>query len=162
MRRLGVLTLAFAALAIAEIAVLVVVAGQIGVGWTVLAMLATSLAGAWLLRREGARAWRRLREAAVAGRPPGGEATRGLVGMASAVLLLLPGFLTDVVGLLLLVPGVRAVGARLVQGFAERRLPSAAAGDLFGPRRVRVSRPAQAGWDTRAPSSPVVEGEVVD
>jgi len=162
MRRLGVLALTVAALAIAEIAVLIVVAARIGVGWTLLAMLATSLAGSWLLRREGARAWRRFRTAAAAGRPPGGEATRGLVGVASAVLLLLPGFLTDAVGLLLLVPGVRAGGARLVQGFAERRLPPAAAGDLFGPRRVRVSRPAQAGWDTRPPSSPVVEGEIVD
>jgi UPF0716 protein FxsA len=168
MRPLGVVTLALVGCAVAEIAVLVLVAGQIGVGWTMLAMLATSLLGSWLLRREGVRAWRRFRAAAAAGGPPGREVSHGLLGLLSALLLALPGFLTDAVGLLLMAPPVRTGGVRLIERWAEHRLPSAAAGDLFGPRKVRVRRgPASPpGSPAAAPSSvvggEVVEGEVVD
>src|SRR5262245_6602603 len=89
---------------LAEIAVLALAIRWIGVGWTVLLVLATSLLGGWLLRREGGRAWRRFREAAQAGRAPGAEASDGVLGLVGAILLILPGFLTDLAGLALLLP----------------------------------------------------------
>ena len=147
------------ALAIAEIAGFVVVAKLIGVAWTLLLVLATTTLGVWLMRREGVRGWRRFRTAAESG-PPGHEATDGLVGLTASVLLVVPGLVTDVAGLLLLVPPLRAAARAGMQRSAERRLSSAAAGDLFGPRRVRVQRDSPGNGPSV--SGPVIDGEVVD
>lgn len=167
-----------------EVAALVAVAHLIGLAWTLLLLVALSVLGGWLLRREGVRAWRRFRTAAQSG-PPGRHVTDGVVGLGGALLLAVPGFVTAALGLFLLLPPVRALARAGLQRFAERRLSSAAAGDLFGPRRVRVRRgdpvrpasptspgtsgstpdqlvrgPAAPGPATTGPS--VVEGEVVD
>lgn len=173
MRRAVAVAVLFAAvLAAAEIIVFVVVAHQIGALAAALILVATSLAGAWLLRGEGVRGWRRFRTAAASGQPPGPAAASGLVGLIGAVLLLVPGFVTDVVGLLLVTPPVRRVAAIGAQRLAERRLSPAAAGSLFGPRRVRVrtgpprrptpsdSGTADGSDDTGRP--PAIEGEIVD
>jgi UPF0716 protein FxsA len=148
-----------------EIVLFVLVARWLGVGPTVLLVLATSLLGGWLLRSAGLRAWRGLRAAATAGRPPGQEVSQGLLGLLSGLLLVLPGFLTDVLGLALLAPPVRRVAGRGVQRLAERRMPSALAGDVFGPRRVRVRRgPAHQPTPGGAPppGEAPIEGEIVD
>ncbi|HEX6500490.1 MAG TPA: FxsA family protein [Micromonosporaceae bacterium] len=172
-RAVALAVLVAAALAAAEITVFVLVAHQIGALSAVLVLVATSLAGAWLLRREGVRGWRRFRTAAASGQPSGPVAAGGLVGLIGAVLLLVPGFVTDAVGLVLLTPpGRRAAGVG-VQRVAERRLSPAAAGSLFGPRRVRVRtgaprRPGSppdtgAGTGTGADGRPAaIEGEIVD
>jgi UPF0716 protein FxsA len=151
--------LSLLALGIAEIAGFVVVAKLIGVAWTLLLVLLTTALGVALMRREGVRGWRRFRAAAESG-PPGREATDGLVGLTASVLLVVPGFVTDAAGLLLLVPPVRAVARAGMQRSAERRMSSAAAGDLFGPRRVRVRRDGPG--DGPTVSGPVIDGEVVD
>lgn len=148
-----------------EIVLFVLVARWLGVAPTILLVLATSLLGGWLLRRGGLRAWRGLRAAGVAGRPPGPEVSQGLLGLLSGALLVVPGFLTDLVGLVLLAPPVRRVAGRGVQRIAERRLSSATAGDLFGPRRVRVRRgPAYEPTPGAAPppGGAPIEGEIVD
>lgn len=149
--------------AAAEVAVFILVGHWIGWGWTLLLVLAASLAGAALLQRESVEAWRRLREAARSGRPPGGQVIEGLVGLIGALLLAVPGLLTGVVGGLLLVPPLRRLAGREVERRAERRLPSATAGDLFGPRRVRVrvrrDQPRPAEPDGGA--GPTIEGEIV-
>jgi UPF0716 protein FxsA len=150
---------------IVEIVLFILVAHWLGVGLTILLVLATSLLGAWIVRTAGLRAWRRLRAAGMAGRPPGPEVSRGLLGLLSGLLLVLPGFLTDAVGLMLLAPPVQRVAGRGVQRFAERRMSSAAAGNLFGPRRVRVRRgeayrPAPDG--PPPPGGAPIEGEIVD
>jgi UPF0716 protein FxsA len=156
-RRLGLIALVLLVVGVLEFALLVFVAHRIGLLLTVLLVLATSLLGSWLLRREGVRAWRALRAAADAGRPVGAEAAAGVVGLLSAVLLVLPGFLTDVVGLVLLVPLTRRAAGAGVRGLAERRFSPALAGDLFGPRRVRVRRGAPVP-DDEGP----IEGEIID
>jgi UPF0716 protein FxsA len=150
---------------IVEIVLFILVAHWLGVGLTILLVLATSLLGAWIVRTAGLRAWRRLRAAGMAGRPPGPEVSRGLLGLLSGLLLVLPGFLTDAVGLALLAPPVQRVAGRGVQRIAERRMSSAAAGNLFGPRRVRVRRgeayrPAPDG--PPPPGDAPIEGEIVD
>jgi UPF0716 protein FxsA len=153
-----------------EIIVFVLIARLTGFGSAFLLVLLASMAGLLLLRREGMRAWRRFRTATDAGAPPGVQATDGVVGLAGAVLLAIPGLLTGLVGLLLILPPGRPIARRWLTVWAERRLPSAAAGDLFGPRRVRVRRgPA---YPERGPVPPqdrippatggAIEGEIVE
>ncbi|HEU4426070.1 MAG TPA: FxsA family protein [Pilimelia sp.] len=161
---------ALAAGVVVEIVVFVLVARWLGLPAAVLLFLITTVLGVLLLRREGVRAWRRFRAAAEAGRPPGTQATDGLVGLVGALLLVLPGFVTDVVGLLLLFPPVRVLARGQVQRMAERRMPSMMAGDVFGPRRVRVRArrprpdPSHPPADPAPPGSPpsaAIEGEIV-
>jgi UPF0716 protein FxsA len=163
MRGLGVAAIGGFLLVIVEITVFVLVAQAIGWGWAIIAGLATSVIGAMLVKREGVRAWRRFRAALNEGRPAGGEVSDGLTGLLGALLLIIPGFVTDAAGLLLLAPPVRAYAGRQVRRAAEQRISAAAAGDLFGPRVVRASR--SDGPATHAGpggSDPVVDGEVVE
>ncbi|WP_051799535.1 FxsA family protein [Catenuloplanes japonicus] len=157
--------LGIAALMIAEIAAFIVVAQQIGYFWTILAGLVLSTAGAAVLRREGLRGWRRFRDASRAGRHPGPEGVDGIVGITAGVLLSVPGFITDTIGLLLIIPPFRGLARKAVIRRLERRLPSAQAGDLFGPRRVRPANDyAHAAPQQTPPAStgdPVIEGEIV-
>jgi UPF0716 protein FxsA len=141
---------------VAEIVIFVLVAHWLGVALTILLVLASSLVGAWLLRESGLRALRGLRSAGMSGRAPGAELSQGLLGLLSGLLLVVPGFLTDLAGLALLVPPVRRLAGRGAQRVAERRMSSATAGTVFGPRRVRV-RPG----GPPSEGEPI-EGEIVD
>jgi UPF0716 protein FxsA len=151
--------------ALAEVVVFVLVAGWIGVGWTLLAALATTALGWALLARQGARALGELRERARQRRPSGravGDA--GLIAVGG-VLMVLPGFLGDVVGLLCLLPPTRFLVRRLLGRAVASRLPVG----LRGPVRVRSARaeePLGGPFGTGAHASGfgrplVIEGEVV-
>jgi UPF0716 protein FxsA len=171
-RGLALLPLALSALAVVEIVVFLSVAHALGAGWALLLLSLSSLAGAVLLRREGVRGWRAFRSAAEQGRPPGGQVTRSLIGLVGALLLAVPGFVSSVVGLVLLTPPARALAGRQVERYTERRVGAAVAGDLFGPRRVRVRRGEpvvvvdQPRQPVRTPAAAVageaVAGEVVE
>src|SRR3954470_5818692 len=139
-RPLALLPIGLLLLAVAEIAVFVAVVHAIGGFWALFLVLASCIAGMALLRREGVRGWRAFREAAESGRPPGAQVSNSLVGLLGALLLAVPGFITGVGGLLLLTPGIRELVRRGVTHATERRIPAAVAGDLFGPRKVRVRR----------------------
>lgn len=141
--------------AVAEIVVFVLVGNWIGFGWAILAVLAASFAGMMLLRREGMRAWRGFVAAANAGQHPGERVIDGIVGLGAGVLLTVPGFLTSLAGLVLLAPPTRTVARRGVQRWTERRVSSAVAGDLFGPRKVKVHRGAPE-------TDGAIEGEIVE
>lgn len=134
------LPLAILITAVVEVAVFVLVAHWIGFGFAVLLVLVASAAGVLLLRREGMRAWRGFKAAADAGRPPGNQVTDGLVGLGAGVLLAIPGLVTAALGILLALPPGRQLARLVARRATERRISSAAAGDLFGPRRVRVRR----------------------
>jgi UPF0716 protein FxsA len=108
-------------LVVVEIVAAVAVASWIGVGWTLLALLGLSLIGAVLLRREGARAWRAFSGAVAAGRPPGREALDGVLVLVGALLIVLPGFVSDVLGLLCILPPTRRLIGRVVLGWALTR-----------------------------------------
>ncbi|MEW2475001.1 FxsA family protein [Micromonospora gifhornensis] len=178
-RSLRFVPLALLVSVVAELAVFVLVGRAIGFGAATLLVFAASLLGMVLLRREGIRAWRGFREAAQSGRPPGRQVTDGLVGLLGALLLATPGLVSGLVGVVLLVPPVRKVARGGMQRAAERRVSSMTAGDLFGPRRVRVyrgapqpdeaTRPEPTGPAApRPPAAPVVdngqaiEGEIVE
>ncbi len=109
--------------AVAEVAVLVTVGDLVGVLPTLGLLLLATLVGAWLLRREGTRALRAFTEAVRTRRPPHRELADGVLIATAGVLVVLPGFLSDVVAILLLLPPTRAfVRHRLVRS-ASRAAP---------------------------------------
>ena len=108
-----------------EVYVLVQVGQRIGVWWTVLILVAEAVLGAWLLRREGARAWRALDGAFRGGRIPTGELADAALVLVGGVLLMLPGFVTDVLGLFFLIPFTRPFARSVLGFFVARRLSRA-------------------------------------
>ena len=103
------LFLIFLVVPIVELVVIIQVGQVIGPWYTVALLLAVSIGGAWLVKREGLGVIRRFRRQLEAGAIPGRELVDGVLIIFAGALLLTPGFLTDLVGLLLLVPPVRAV-----------------------------------------------------
>ncbi|MGY1802264.1 FxsA family protein [Blastococcus sp. SYSU D00922] len=150
-------------LVLAELVVFVLVAAWIGVGWTILATLATSVIGWVLLARQGTRALADLRERARSRRSPGAELGNAGLVAAGGLLMVLPGFIGDVVGLLCLLPGTR----NLVRGALTRLVLARLPMGLRPPVRVESVRTAEVprtdGYpDARSGSSRlVIEGEVV-
>jgi UPF0716 protein FxsA len=143
--------------ALAELGVFLAVAAWIGLGWTLLATLATSAIGWALLARQGTKALADLRERARSRQPAGRElGDAGLVAVGG-LLMVLPGFLSDVVGLLFLLPITRRPARALLGRVLVSRLPIG----LRGPVRVRSDRSARVGGATRWEPPPVIEGEVV-
>jgi UPF0716 protein FxsA len=100
---------------IAELFVAVKVAEAIGVLLTVVLLVAGWPVGSWLLRSEGRAAWRRLSAAVAAGRPPGRPVIDGALALVGGVLLIVPGFITDVIGAGLLLRPVRALARRAIE-----------------------------------------------
>ena len=109
------LVLAFIVVPLVELWVIVEVGGLLGFWPTLVLLLADSIVGAVLVRREGSRAWRRFREALGEGRIPDDEILQGALLLFGGALLLTPGFVTDVVGLALVLPVTRAPFARLIK-----------------------------------------------
>jgi UPF0716 protein FxsA len=136
---------------IVEIWLLLQVGQLLGVLQTVVLLVAMSLLGAYLLRREGARAWQAFRTALASGRLPAKEVADGALVILGGALLLTPGFATDAFGLLCVLPPTRAVLRRLLTQQVARRLTVGAV--LGGGRRPSSSR--------RRPADTVVDGEVV-
>jgi UPF0716 protein FxsA len=112
----------FIAVPILELYAIIEIGGAIGVLPTLALLLAMSLLGAALLRQQGRGAWRRFNAALAEGRFPGREVADGLMITVGGALLLTPGFVTDGVGLLLLVPPTRAVARRLLRAYLGRRV----------------------------------------
>lgn len=109
------LVLAFIVVPLVELWVIIEVGGLLGLWPTIALLLADSVLGAVLVRREGGRAWRKFREALAAGRVPGDEIVQGALLLFGGALLLTPGFVTDVVGLALVLPITRSPVARLLR-----------------------------------------------
>ena len=150
-------------LVLAELVVFVLVAAWIGVGWTILATLATSVIGWLLLARQGTRALADLRERARSRRSPGAELGNAGLIAAGGLLMVLPGFIGDVVGLLCLLPGTR----NLVRGALTRLVLARLPMGLRPPVRVESVRTAEVPFNEdvasgRSGSSRlVIEGSVV-
>jgi UPF0716 protein FxsA len=136
------LFVAFLVVPIVEIYVLIQVGQVIGAGWTVLLLVADSVFGSWLLKREGGRAWRALRMALQEGRMPARELADAALIVFGGALMISPGFVTDIFGLVAILPITRPIARRILGAVVARR--------LIG--------------DTRRPGPPgdVIRGEVVD
>jgi UPF0716 protein FxsA len=150
-------------LVLAELVVFVLVAQWIGVGWTILATLATSVLGWMLLARQGTKALAELRERARTRRSPGAELGNAGLVAAGGLLMVLPGFIGDLIGLLCLIPGTRNLVRAGLSRLVAARLPVG----LRPPVRVESVRTAEVPrtGDGRTEGSGstrlVIEGEVV-
>jgi UPF0716 protein FxsA len=106
---MAILVLLFIAVPIAELYVIIKVGEWIGILPTLAILIADALLGSLLLRHQGRAAWRRFNAAIAEGRFPGREAADGVMVAVGGTLLLTPGFISDVGGLLLLLPPSRAL-----------------------------------------------------
>jgi UPF0716 protein FxsA len=104
----------FVVVPLVELYVILQVGEAIGALPTIGLLLLDSIVGALLLRSQGRAVWRRFRAALAAGRPPAREIVDGALIIFGGALLLTPGFVTDVFGMLLLVPPTRAVVRRVL------------------------------------------------
>ncbi|GAA2270997.1 hypothetical protein GCM10010149_10580 [Nonomuraea roseoviolacea subsp. roseoviolacea] len=156
------LFLAFLVVPVLEIWLLIQVGSVIG-GWpTVALLIADSLLGAWLVRREGRRAWRALREALESGRMPDRELADGALILVGGALLLTPGFFTDIAGFLCVLPFTRPLMRRLGSWFFDRRVKRMAAASPYAqlfPEQFPGT--PDAGTAGPARGGKVVHGEVL-
>jgi UPF0716 protein FxsA len=116
------LVLLFIIVPIAELYVIIQVGGLIGVGPTLLLLLVDAILGSWLLKREGRAAWRRFNQALAEKRIPGKEVADGFLIILGGALLIAPGFITDIFGILFLLPPTRAVARRILRRFTVGRV----------------------------------------
>ncbi len=156
----ALLVVALIVVPLAEIWTIIQVAHVIG-GWpTIVLLLAESLLGAWLVRREGRRAWQAFRSALEQHRPPAREVSDAALVLLGGALLLTPGFLTDIAGFGLLFPPTRALVRGWVTRLVARRLMAGAVGAAGSAGSFRG-----AGRGTPTTRSPrgdrVVEGEML-
>ncbi len=129
------LVVVFIVVPLIELGIIIQVGQLIGATPTILLLVAVSLAGAWLVRREGIRAWIRFTDALRSGRVPADEVLEGALVLFGGALLLTPGFATDALGLLLMVPPVRT----LVAATLRRRLGTRFAVTSLGGTAARRS-----------------------
>jgi UPF0716 protein FxsA len=125
------LVILFIVVPIAELAVLIQVGQAIGVWWTIGLLFADALIGSWMLRSQGRTAWGRFNEALGAGRVPHREVIDGVLIVFGGVLLITPGFITDIFGLLFLLPPTRV----LMRGLLIRRGALKVVGGIPGSPR---------------------------
>ena len=128
---------------VVEIVALIALWSVIGLGWTLLVLVAGSILGLWLARREGLRAAQAIGDAMANRKVPTAEVTDGMLIAAGGVLLFVPGLVTDVAGLLLLLPPTRSLVRRRLVLAAERRVAGIEDGahPLAGHGRGRRRRP---------------------
>ena len=170
----GLLILLFLVTPVVEIFVIIQVGQRIGALPTVALLVLESALGAWLVRKEGRRAWEALRSALGTGRLPGGELADAALVLVGGTLLLTPGFVTDVVGFFLILPLTRPLARRALGWVIARRAGSLLVGRSGSPRTTS-GKPA---WGSRGPGhrhngpmppratgprgGEVIEGEVIE
>jgi UPF0716 protein FxsA len=138
---------AFILVPILEIYVIIQVGQVIGPWWTILLLIADSIFGGWLVKHEGRRAWEALTIAIQSGRMPAKELADGALILVGGTLMISPGFVSDVAGMLLILPFTRPVARRILTRVVSRRL-------VYVPYDDRHSG--------TGPDGPVVQGEVID
>jgi UPF0716 protein FxsA len=113
--------LAFVALCVAELFVFVQVANWIGFGWALLAAVGISFLGLVVVKRQGLGVFRRLTDASRDGAAVGDALADAGMLLTAGLLLLFPGFITGVLGLVLLVPPVRSLLRPVLVRGAKKR-----------------------------------------
>ena len=112
---------------VAELFVAIKVAEAIGVLFTVVLLLLSWPVGLWLMKAEGRVAWRRLSEAVAQGIPPGRQVLDGGLVLRGGLLLIVPGVITDVLGLALLLAPIRRLTGRVITRNLQSRVLRTAA-----------------------------------
>jgi UPF0716 protein FxsA len=145
--------LAILCIPIAELAVLIKAGQIIGVGWTLILIVLSGMLGAALMRRQGLKVLAETQRKLDRGELPVGEMFDGLCVLMAGTLLLIPGFLTDVVGLLLFIPPIRLLlGTLLLRAIMQSR------NTRFWVNGVEVGPGGRRGPD----GGPVIDGEYTD
>ncbi len=116
------LVLLFIVVPIAELYVIIQVGEWIGVWPTLLLLLLDAIVGSWLLKHEGRAAWRRFNEALAERRIPAKEVADGFLVILGGALLIAPGFITDIFGILFLIPPTRALARKVLYRFTVGRV----------------------------------------
>lgn len=129
---LPLLLVAMVVLPFVEIYLLVQVGQEIGIWWTLGILVAEALLGSWLMRREGSRAWKALNEAFASGKMPAGELADSALILVGGVLLVMPGFVTDIFGLLFLLPFTRPLARKVLAFFVARRMSKLGVPTTYG------------------------------
>jgi UPF0716 family protein affecting phage T7 exclusion len=164
------LLVAFLVVPIVEIYVIIQVGHVIGAWPTVALLVAESILGAWIVRREGRRAWRALTSTVRQGHLPERELVNAALVLVGGVLLLTPGFVTDVAGFLLVLPFTRPAVRWLLSAWVAHRVRVVQAqnpGMFGGLGGVPTGRPSPRprgtdGTSANATGSKVVRGEVIE
>jgi UPF0716 protein FxsA len=141
----------FVVVPLAELYVIFTVGDAIGIVPTLAILVADSLLGSWLLKSQGRAVWQRFNETLRAGRVPHREIVDGVLVIFGGAFLITPGFITDVIGVLLLLPPTRALFRRSLQRRLELRAVSSVARP--GPGYYDVEGSATE-HDPPSPSSP--------
>lgn len=147
-----------------EISILILVGQAIGALPTIGLLFLGAVGGTWLLRREGRRTVREFAEAARLRRPPERGLGDGVMIAAGGILIILPGFVSDLAGLLCLFPPTRALLRRRLQRAAERRAHKMEQEMRERAQYVQggsVSGPSPAAGAARPGTEDVIDGEVV-
>ena len=140
---LVLLFIIFIVLPLAELYVIIQLAGVIGILPTIALLLIDSIAGTMLMKSQGRAAWRRFNEANAAGRIPAREVADGALIILGGAFLLTPGFITDVIGFLLLIPATRVMFRKTVIALFAKRNPITYVGMKAAPHAERA-------WNERA------------
>ena len=118
------LFLLFTLIPLIELYLLITVGSYLGAGLTILVVLGTGMAGAYLARLEGWRTWQKIQSELQNGAAPASELIDGVLILAAGLLLITPGILTDVVGFCLLLPPTRAALKIVIRRALEKRVQS--------------------------------------
>lgn len=144
---------------IAEVAAIWAVGSVVGVLGTIGLLIAGAFVGSWLARREGGKAMRAFMATAQSGRNPEKELTDGMLVALGGVLIMVPGFVSDVLGLLFLLPPTRSIARRFWLRRTEKRAVRYA-NQRRGP--VMVVDSEVVAEEPRPSNHPVIEGRIVE
>ena len=153
------LFIAFIVVPVVEIFLITQVASQLSWLPTIALVIGVSMVGAWLVRREGSSVIERVRKTLHSGKIPTNELADGAMIFFASALMLTPGFLTDFLGLALLIPPIRALMRPPVISFFKKRLEvrTAGLGTSFGsagfPGAASRERGSGAGWPGFGPAT---------
>ena len=145
---------------IIEIGLFIELGGFLGLWPTLAIVVATALLGSVLLRAQGLSTLEELKRSAETGQNPAKPLAHGALILAAGLLLLTPGFFTDSIGFLLMVPPVRAVIIRWVAARAQMKMYAAAANSPHAPDIIDAefevmdegpdgNTPGNSGWTKR-------------
>jgi UPF0716 protein FxsA len=155
------LLLFFTALPVIELYLLIQIGKLVGAGPTIALVLATGLFGVWLARREGTRVLRSWQGSMARGEVPKEGAMASLLVLLGGVLLVIPGVVTDALGLVLLLPWTRrwvaaSIRRRLEQRFAMQQ--TMMGGPLLDPSSFGAGAP----FDAPGPRRSVIDVEAIE
>lgn len=148
------LFIAFLAVPLIEITLFIQIGGAIGLGWTLATVVLTAILGTILVRNQGALALGQVKSSFSEMQDPTEPLAHGAMILFSGALLLTPGFFTDAIGFLLLIPGVRASAFQAIKARVNVQ--------TFGPGDPFQGQPHRGGPRRPQPQGDVIDGEFTE